>query len=723
MKTKIKQNNDEKMGDKNNKNAQNIDYRIEFKSLNETKKLKINLIIADNKIKDYYTKSLTLSELISFNDYFSKYKDYSEAFEYLKSNYTQIDKTKIVYLNDKQINIILLFTVEENNNIYEESIELTLNKIIKSKNTNLNIPNTINDKLNEIFHKMEEFNKEIKNLKNKEKDDTNNELINRINNLEEKIRLLEKRKNDKTSDMNIKNKIKGNIDTYNIEIIIEGIINELFDNKMEMIEEKLKILNNKVINLERGQNKFIEKNRNEESFIKDSSFNFGDSIIMYDKYNKKFQNMNNALNNKINQLANKLNINVKELEPENTDNKSNSSNNNNIIDEKTNDITNNEMKDFNIELMNEVSNKIKNMNSEFEAKMKNTIENKCNEMINISMKEIKPELYSILNKINERLKEDNKDLNNKINGLKNEIIKIIDTKTNTMDAKIKLMDNKTNKFLKESEAYPEKMNYYDIKIRNIDNKIKQLNNKIENNINNNLNNSYSIPNTKGLLYNNNTFNLNLNDDLDSSHQRYSSFHISSSNSKRERKLSDIDSVIFKKEENSFLFSKIKELNPNNRMIKYNLVYRATRDGDSAKNFHSKCDFIGPNLCLIKTKKGFIFGGFTYKGWKHMFKDIKKDDPENGTELKDEKAFTFSINEKKIYKNGKINENAIYCNNKYGPVFKNNFFKIYDECLKNGGICGKIEESNFEGQEKEYDFNGGEEKFEVEEMEVFQIYLK
>ena len=722
MKTKIKQNNDEKMGDKNNKNAQNIDYRIEFKSLNETKKLKINLIITDNKIKDYYTKSLTLSELISFNDYFLKYKDYSEAFEYLKSNYTQIDKNKIIHLNDNQINIIMLFTVEENNNIYEESIELTLNKMIKTKNINLNAPNVINDKLNEIFHKMEAFNKEIKMLKNKEKDNKNNELINRINNLEEKIRLLEKRKNDKTSDMNIKNKIKGNIDTYNIEIIIEGIINELFDNKMAMIEEKLKILNNKVINLERGQNKFIEKNRNEESFIKDSSFNFGDSIIMYDKYNKKFQNMNNALNNKIKKLANKLNINVKELELENTDN---NSNNNNIIDEKTNDITNNEMKDFNIKLMNEVSNKIKNMNNDFEAKMKNTIENKCNEMIDIRMQEIKPELYSILNKINERLKEDNKDINNKINGLKNEIIKIIDTKTNTMDAKIKLMESKTNKFLKDSQEYPEKMIYYDIKIKNIDNKIKLLDSKIENNINNNLNNSCLIPNTKGLLYNNNTFNLNLNEDLDSNRQRYSSFNIPSSNSKPERKskLSDVDSIIFKKEENPFLFSKIKELNPNNRMIIYNLVYRATRDGDSAKNFHSKCDFIGPNLCLIKTKKGFIFGGFTYKGWKHMFKDIKKDDPENGTELKDEKAFTFSINEKKIYKNGKINENAIYCNNKYGPVFKNNFFKIYDECLKNGGICGKIEESNFEGQEKEYEFNGGEEKFEVEEFEVFQIFLK
>ena len=168
---------------------------------------------------------------------------------------------------------------------------------------------------------------------------------------------------------------------------------------------------------------------------------------------------------------------------------------------------------------------------------------------------------------------------------------------------------------------------------------------------------------------------------------------------------------------------MKEANPYNRIIKYTLVYRATRDGDSSKIFHSKCDFIGPNITLIKTKKGYIFGGFTYKGWKHLFKDIKKDEPDFGTDLKDEKAFGFSINEKKVYKNDKPNEPAISCNNNYGPVFKNNFFKVFDEFLKKGGICGKIEESNFVGQEKDYELNGGEEKFEIEEMEIFQIALK
>ena len=158
-------------------------------------------------------------------------------------------------------------------------------------------------------------------------------------------------------------------------------------------------------------------------------------------------------------------------------------------------------------------------------------------------------------------------------------------------------------------------------------------------------------------------------------------------------------------------------------IKYKLIYRCSKHGDSAKNFHMKCDYIGPNMILVKTKKNFIFGGVTTKSWKHLLKDTKKDDPEYGTEIKDEKAFGFSINLKKIYKNGKPNEFIIFCNNNYGPVFKNIYFKIFDECLKNGGICGKMEESNFIGQEKDYEINGDEEKFEVEDIEVFQIGFK
>ena len=39
------------------------------------------------------------------------------------------------------------------------------------------------------------------------------------------------------------------------------------------------------------------------------------------------------------------------------------------------------------------------------------------------------------------------------------------------------------------------------------------------------------------------------------------------------------------------------------------------------------------------------------------------------------------------------------------------------------LCGKKEESNFVEQEKDYEINGGKEKFDIKELEVFQIGFK
>ena len=778
------------------------EYKIEFNIIKETQKLKINLILLDNNnSKELFTKFLSLNELLTLNKFFAQFNDYSEAFSYLINNYTKIDEKNIKYINSNQINIILHFSVEEKNNIYEEEIELTLNnKNIKLKKTAPNLSNIINnlkislesfnssikelktiidkdkidkdkkinalenninlklnkflnegkfndlklktensnigqfnDKINDIYSKLEEYNKEIKKIK---KEKSNNELINKIKNLEEKVKYGKSEKNSENDNSlrNIKNKkSEDNINniTGNMDISIEEKINELFNNKMKLFDEKLQIINNKVINLERGQNKLYEKNRNEESFIKDGSFNFGDSII-YDKYDKKIQTINNNLNTKIKKLANKLNVNIKDIE---LDNSEINNINNNIIDDKTNDITNNDIKDLNIKIMNDINIKMRNMNNDIENKVKNTLDKFSNEIVNNKMNKFKQELFSLVNKVNERGKEDYKELNNKIALFKNEIIKVTDSKNNNIDNKLKIIDIRTNKLLKDNQMFLEKINYFDIKIKNNDNKLKVIDNKIETNQNNNTSNNNINTNINNLNNSNvfssskNSQNINnTNEDTDTNNKKSNVTYIVSSNLNigNQEKNIDIDSNIIKKEEqteNYFLFNKMKEANPYNRIIKYTLVYRATRDGDSSKIFHSKCDFIGPNITLIKSKNGYIFGGFTYKGWKHLFKDIKKDEPEYGTDLKDEKAFGFSINEKKVYKNGKPNEPAIFCNNNYGPVFKNNFFKIFDEFLKKGGVCGKIEDSNFVGQEKDYELNGGEEKFEIEEMEVFQIALK
>ena len=56
-------------------------------------------------------------------------------------------------------------------------------------------------------------------------------------------------------------------------------------------------------------------------------------------------------------------------------------------------------------------------------------------------------------------------------------------------------------------------------------------------------------------------------------------------------------------------------------IVYKLIYSATKHGDKAKDFHLKCDYIGPNLIIIKTKNNFIFGGVTSKSWKHLLNII------------------------------------------------------------------------------------------------------
>lgn len=47
---------------------------------------------------------------------------------------------------------------------------------------------------------------------------------------------------------------------------------------------------------------------------------------------------------------------------------------------------------------------------------------------------------------------------------------------------------------------------------------------------------------------------------------------------------------------------------------FHLIYRATRDGFSAKDFHFNCDGIHHTLTIIQTTKDKIFGGYTTEKW-------------------------------------------------------------------------------------------------------------
>ncbi|CAF1123514.1 unnamed protein product [Adineta ricciae] len=47
---------------------------------------------------------------------------------------------------------------------------------------------------------------------------------------------------------------------------------------------------------------------------------------------------------------------------------------------------------------------------------------------------------------------------------------------------------------------------------------------------------------------------------------------------------------------------------------WQLIYSASRDGYTAKAFHQICDSCWPTMTVIRSKNGFIFGGFTTVAW-------------------------------------------------------------------------------------------------------------
>ena len=111
----------------------------------------------------------------------------------------------------------------------------------------------------------------------------------------------------------------------------------------------------------------------------------------------------------------------------------------------------------------------------------------------------------------------------------------------------------------------------------------------------------------------------------------------------------IDSEIIKqKEDLEFLTKRLinNDENLKQKKINYNLIYRATRDGDSSNSFHSRVDNKRSHLSIIETNKGLKFGVF-------IEQPLKKTE----ISLNDNKSFVFSLNLKKIY-NAKYGANNI-----------------------------------------------------------------
>ena len=166
--------------------------------------------------------------------------------------------------------------------------------------------------------------------------------------------------------------------------------------------------------------------------------------------------------------------------------------------------------------------------------------------------------------------------------------------------------------------------------------------------------------------------------------------------------------------------------------KFKLLYRASRDGFEASNFHSKCDNIYKTITIVKSRNGNIFGGYTALFW----------DQSSGYKT-DNNAFIFSLvnlHNSPIKIACSPGQNAIYCSSGYGPTFGSGHdFHIADNSNSNQSSYSKLSTSyihpNYNNQHSynEYVYNGniynnqneaqrflaGSNNFYVDEIEVFQ----
>ena len=166
-------------------------------------------------------------------------------------------------------------------------------------------------------------------------------------------------------------------------------------------------------------------------------------------------------------------------------------------------------------------------------------------------------------------------------------------------------------------------------------------------------------------------------------------------------------ILYNKEEEILISNMIS--NDNNKTKKYRLLFRASRDGDSAKAFHNKCDAYNNLIILVETTQGIRFGGFTsakFGGSAHL--------------KYDNNAFLFSLDNKKVFRIIS-NQYAIYCYPNSGPCFSYSSLYLPNGFFNSMGKVGKKESPyNFSF---DFELNNGRENFYVRELEIFQVKIE
>ena len=162
-------------------------------------------------------------------------------------------------------------------------------------------------------------------------------------------------------------------------------------------------------------------------------------------------------------------------------------------------------------------------------------------------------------------------------------------------------------------------------------------------------------------------------------------------------------IIKEQEEIELVVNKISEKYPGST---YRLLYKGSRDGDGANDFHSKCDEAEKTLIIVEDNYGNRFGGFTTQDWGGQY-----------LQKKDDEAFIFSIDKNKVY-DVIPEQNAIGCYPNFGPVFFGCQIRIYDNFLTKGGTTYKKGLNYYTTED--FELTNGKQNFGVRDIEVYEV---
>ena len=662
----------------------------------------------------------------------------------------------------------------EGENEMEEGVEQMINEVNEINDMNeINEVNELNEG-NDIMEKNTPSQVENKKPKDENKINENvNPNMNQAKIEKDKKEILISNPSNENGEENM-NGMKDELlkiinslsDNFNNQIMKQ---NKAFDNmkedlakqsdaKINQMKDELNKKDNEIIELKNTINNLKQKLDDYESKLKDVNIKFDnikiDNIKPLQNSSKKNEQNNNDGNLDNNKIMNEVKNNLKGFDNKISEVKNifenNKKDNDNIIKNLTEKINNldkniqkNKTKENDNTKISSIEKGLKALDDkintyEFDQLIENIAilmekqnDNKIYEMIN----KLETQISDIKQKLNKRdslesSKNKNKfdpELINKINNHENLITKL-QTKLNKIQDEKQIDNSSKNKLsdiAKQSNDLKSKVDSLITLTKKLENNNKELNSKT-----NDLSNKFSqisvvpdpqfqsrkISNPKTKYYRT-IENQNIN-------QEMSYYNRTNPNINTNLNLSkdSFNSKIVNFSDITFLQNRIMQINPKIREVFFSLVYRASEDGDKAANFHQKCDRIGPNVVLIKTKKGSVFGGFTFRNWEHLARDTDVNRPNLGSASRDSNAFGFNVNKQKIYNNEKPNEFAIWCNRNFGPTFKNNLFQIFDHSLKKGGYCNLRKNSNFGGQLFDYEISGGEPKFKIDELEVFEVKL-